>query len=295
MINFKQALNEKRPNLSQSSLDKYDSTLRTLFKNVFKSKDYDIAKLKETDKILESLKTVPADKRKTILSALFVLTGIPEYKEQMISDIDTYNEETSTHQMNQKTEDNWITKADIETKLNELSKSASIIYKLDNPTFKQLRIIQLYVLLALQGGVYIAPRRCADWCFFKIGDINKQINNYVSGNVLVFNSYKTAKSHGQETITIPTELKAILTKYIRYIKPLNDNLFFNNKGLAISSTTITLMLNSIFGKHVGVNILRKVYLTTKYGGMLKQQADLAQDMKNMGSSGSQVNHYLLQK
>jgi hypothetical protein len=291
MENFKHILKQRRPNLSQASITKYDSTLRSLYKKVFDSAEYNIGKLTKSREIMEYLKNVPADKRKTILSALFVLTGNETYKEQMSEDISTYNEEVSKHKMNTKTAENWITMEEIKSKLDDLAEMADKIYQLPRPTYKQFHIIQLYVLLALQGGIYIPCRRSADWCYFKIKNIDKKVDNYFVKDTLVFNTFKTAKSHGQEIVKIPPPLQEILRKFIKF-NPL-EWLFFNNQMNPVSSSKITLWLNSIFGKRVGVNMLRKIFLTTKYGGLLKKQEEMAEDMGLMGSSSSQAGHYLL--
>ena len=78
-MNLKTELKNKRPNLSNGSLLTYNSILSSLYKNVF-SKDstnveeIDIDKFSNTDVILQHLKGLPSNRRKTILSALVVIS-----------------------------------------------------------------------------------------------------------------------------------------------------------------------------------------------------------------------------
>jgi hypothetical protein len=55
---------------------------------------------------------------------------------------------------------------------------------------------------------------------------------------------------------------------------------FYNEDI-IKSQDITRLLNKIFGKSVGSSLLRNMYLSNKYGGMVE---DLKNDTKNMGTS-----------
>ena len=56
-----------------------------------------------------------------------------------------------------------------------------------------------------------------DFIQFKIYNIDKNKNNYIKGNTLIFNIYKTSKLKGQQKIKIPKQIKSILTKYIKLI------------------------------------------------------------------------------
>ena len=60
--------------------------------------------------------------------------------------------------------------------------------------------IQNYILLLLmsgQGG--LPPRRSLDYTAFKLDDISQK-DNYMDGKYFVFNTFKTAKSAGQQKI-----------------------------------------------------------------------------------------------
>ena len=89
-MDLKTKLKELRPNLSASSITTYNSILKNLHKRVFDNKELELNDFQDTKSILAYLKDIPANRRKTILSALTVLTGVPEYREQMLGDIETY-------------------------------------------------------------------------------------------------------------------------------------------------------------------------------------------------------------
>ena len=72
---IKEQLKNKRPNLSNGSLITYNSILSSLYKNVYGNDKIDIEKFSNTDKILEHLKGLPPNRRKTILSALVVISN----------------------------------------------------------------------------------------------------------------------------------------------------------------------------------------------------------------------------
>ena len=85
----------------------------------------------------------------------------------------------------------------------------------------------------------IPPRRAMDYIEFKINNNDKNKDNFIKGNSLVFNTYKTSKAKGQQTIKIPKELKSILTKYIKIIDNKSDYLLFDNKYKQLSTPNFT--------------------------------------------------------
>ena len=55
---------------------------------------------------------------------------------------------------------------------------------------------------------------------------------------------------------------------------------------------MTQRLNKIFGKKASINALRHTYLTDKYKNLMEQQKNMANDMKEMGSSLIQAPVYV---
>jgi hypothetical protein len=73
-MNLKEYLTKEKPNLSASSITTYNSILTNLYKKVFDDKTIEMEKFKETEPILKYLQDIPFNKRKTILSALLLVS-----------------------------------------------------------------------------------------------------------------------------------------------------------------------------------------------------------------------------
>ena len=292
MDNIKKAIIMARPHLSNQSISTYMSILKNLYINVFGDvSNISLDKFNDTDKILNHLKSLEPNKRKTVLSALVILTDKKDYRDQMLNDIQSYNEEQHKQEKNEKQNESWVDSSDIKNIIDHISKEIKHIYKKDALTMGDLQTIQNYIILCLLGGIYIPPRRSKDYVDFKISEISKTKDNYLDKNKLIFNSYKTAKTYGQQEITAPPELLKILRKWIK-INP-TDYLLFDNNKQQLSNVKLNQRLNKIFGdKKVGVNQLRHTYLSDKYQSTIKANSDMAKDMKDMGSSTIQEKIYI---
>jgi len=288
-------IKEKRPNISNSSLKTYESILRNLYDKMkgeeFNTKGYNMDNFsKYPTEVLKFLKDLPPNKRKTILSALVVITDNKEYRELMLDDIKEYNKEEAkqTKTDNQKT--NWVEKEELNEMIKPLRKTANLLYKKDKLTPSDYQDIQNYIILVLYGGEYIPPRRSKDYVDFKIKNIDKNKDNYMDKNNFVFNSYKTAKTYGKQEVKIPTELKKIINKWIK-INP-TEYLLFDKSFNKLSNVKLNQRLNKMFGKKSGVNQMRKTFLSSKYGDLIDMKKDLDKTMNEMGSSRNQENIYI---
>ena len=76
--------------------------------------------------------------------------------------------------MNTKTENNWVSKDEIETLWNKLKKEADLLYKKETLTKSDLQSIQQFIILTLYSGLFIPPRRALDYCNMKLTDVNKK-------------------------------------------------------------------------------------------------------------------------
>lgn len=293
MENIKTLIKENRPNLAQSSVNTYFSILKSLYDKTFSDEKYDMNHFKTFhQEILEYLgENYLAPRRKTILSALYIITKLPIYKTQMMDDTKEYQDEINKQQKTKTQREYWIDRSDIDNIYQHLSEYANILYRKKNLSNKELQTIQNYVILSLFNFKFIAPRRLKDYTDFLIhGTIDKKKDNYLDGNEMVFNSYKTAKSYGSQKIEIPNELKSILEKWIS-INP-TPYLLFDKNGSKLSSVKLNQRLNKILGKKISVNNLRHTYLTDKYADLSKQEKKLNEDMTAMGSSKSMATNYI---
>lgn len=282
-------IKKKRPTLSAGSLTTYTSILRSLYKKVFGEGEVDFSKFDDTDKVLAHLKDLPPNKRKTILSALVIVTDNKKYRDLMLEDVRDYNKEISKQQKTDTQEANWVSQTEVREMFEELKKNANLIYKKTNKTNNDLQVLQNFIILALF--TLIPPRRSKDYVDFKIKNINKDTDNYIEKSKLIFNSYKTAKTYGRQEVPIPKELTTILNKWIK-TNP-TDYLLFDANMNPLSSVKLNQRFNRIFdGKKIAVNALRHSYLTDKYADNMKVKKAMADDMSKMGSSLGMAETYV---
>jgi hypothetical protein len=287
---IKNALKKARPNIAQTSLTTYTSLLTNLHKKVYgDDKEIDLDNFKEREKIIEVLKEMPINRCKTTLSGLVVLTGDNKYRELMLDEINKYNNEVSKQEKNDKQKENDIDKEDIAVEFKELKETATSLYKKRKLNIDDLQTIQQFIILSLMGGMFIPPRR-SEYTKMKINKIDKDKDNYIQGNKLVFNTYKTSKFYGKQEITMPPALRNILKKWIS-VNP-TDHLLFDNKYNPLTNVNLNQRINKIFGKKVGVNGLRHTYMSEKYAESIETDKAIAKDLEKMGSSASQKKVYI---
>lgn len=277
---------DKRPNLNIKSIKTYSSVLNTIRKdlNIDKVKDFNNDK-----KILKYLEDMPVNKRKTRLSALLVLTDNENYKKQMLQDINQFNANVKEQKKSVVEKENWMTKEEINKIYEKSKKKANELYKKKDLKISELQIIQDFILLSLF--VLNIPRRSLDYTEMKISDIDPKKDNYIKGDKMVFNIYKTSKNKGTDIIEIPKKLKTILNKWIK-INP-TDYLLFDSKYQKLSSIKVNQRFNKIMDKGgFSVNMFRHIYLTDKYKDTMKEMKQMEEDMDDMGSSIKQATTYI---
>ena len=254
---IKDLIIKNKPNISKSSIITYASILKNLHYKIF-GDEIEISNFNKANDVLKFLDDVPANKRKTILSALVVITDNKKYREQMLKDIETYKENESTQLKNNKQSESWVDIETIEAIYNKLESNAKVIYKKKSLTSIDLQEIQNFIILCILSGKYIPPRRSKDYVDFKIKGIDPEKDNYLYKKNMIFNSYKTAKTYARQELPVPNELMKILNKWIK-INP-TDYLLFDSNLKQLSNVKLTQRLNKIFGKKASVNQLRHTYL-----------------------------------
>lgn len=293
MLDFKELIKDKRPNLAPSSVATYNSILKNLVKNVFGEEGFEPHMFHDSEKILAHLKDLPSNRRKTILSALVIITDDKAYRDLMMQDIEDYGQEISKQEKTPNQVSSWVEPADIKTLWERMKRNVDLLYKKTHLTAGDLQEIQNFVMLSLLGGIFIPPRRALDYCLFKIKleDIDKTKDNYLEKATLVFNVYKTARTYGEQKVAIPPTLRILLNKWMK-VNP-TSYLFFDSNMNPLSSVKLNQRLNKIFnGRKVGVNSLRHSYLTDKYKQTIEMNRNLAHDMTQMGSSMTMAPTYI---
>ena len=278
-------LQKNRPNLSAASITTYVSGLTNLAKQMDGEKSLQwFSDARQS--ILAHLKDAAPSKRKGTLSALFVLTGIQDFRDAMIADCKTVTDDYKRQTKSEKEAENWISPADIERVY------ASLQAKATKSKFAVKQVFQDFLLVGCVGGVNgLAPRRCMDYALMKIRNFGKDDNFYKCGtkgnpSIFSFSQYKTAKAHGTQVVEVPKELDKYIAKWIKMNE--TDFMFPTSTGTQPQSSFITKSLNRIFQKeldttkNVSVDILRHVFITNFYKNTpaLKEMTDLADSMGN---------------
>ena len=286
---LKELIVEKKPNISKSSITTYNSILKNLHIKVF-GDNIDVSNFNKTDKILKFLEGVEPSKRKTILSALVVITDNKKYRDLMLKDIEDYKSNESTQKKNEKQSESWVNTETIDDLIDKLGTNANLILKKKTLTPTDLQEIQQFIILCVLSGKFIPPRRSKDYVDFKIKDIDTEKDNYLYKKKMIFNSYKTAKTYQRQELDVPPPLMKILNKWIK-INP-TEYLFFDTNFKKLSNVKLTQRLNKIFSKKASVNQMRHTYLSDKYQKTIELNKEMEEDMEKMGTSKAQEKVYI---
>jgi len=282
-------LREKHPTISDSSVKTYSSTLRGILKQVFPKESPSLDLFQNTQTILLHYDDAPPQTKLNKLNALLSITGNEVYRTEMLKTHELKRAETRKQVKNEKQQECSLEQSQLKDLWTTLKTAADHIYKKKDRTDDDLQILQQFVLLSLMGGIFIPPRRSMDYCLFKIKDPTEEFN-YLSKNKLVFNKYKTAKTYGKQEVSIPKELKSILTKWIK--NNPTEWLLFDTKRQPLTAVKINQRFEKLFGKKCSVNSLRHSYLTDKYSEHIPMRREMEQDFKDMGSSMANEHAYV---
>ena len=266
--------------------------------------------LKKRDAVMAKLaEYAPSTQGSTLGAIVSVLTSKkaqPTYKPtynfyyERLDEISKKNREVAeSGEKSDKQKSNWLSWKDVLDKREELGKAAAPAFKAKLLTPEMWTTILAYMLICLY--TYLPPRRNQDYQDLYVvkdapKDMGKDKNYYETAkHKLVFNKYKTAKSHGvqEQNLGDNKELLDVITSYLK-VHPHRKNgeyrFLVNSDGSAFASVnSITRLLNRIFGKQVGSSMLRHIYLSDKYGATLKE---MKEDAAEMGHTVSQQKEYV---
>ena len=291
-MEIKDYIKKKRPTLSDSSITTYASVLKSLYNKIFGDGKIDWDKFEDTKHVLDFLKDVPPNRRKTILSALVIVTNRAEYRDKMLSDVRDYNKEIQKQEKTPAQEENWVDDKQVRNVFEALKTDAVALMKKKTALKpSDLQDIQNFIIMALLGGIYIPPRRSKDFCDFKIRNVDDKKDNYLKKSTMFFNSYKTFKTYGTQEVVLPKPLVSILNAWIK-MNPTEWLLFDTNMN-HLTPVKLNQRLNKIFdGKKVAVNSLRHSYLTGKYADTIVKNKEIENTMTEMGSSKGMLATYV---
>jgi integrase len=248
-------LKKERPNLSVSSQNTYVSLMSSLSKklDVETYDNFVSTNVKVVMKHIEELKSVSA--KKTVLSALYILTKEAEYKAQMDEFITQTNKQYRTQTISDKRKDAYLTPEQVKEKYEEVKEKLKRSPSSENYVN--------YIIAALMSGARgIEPRRL-EWSqvVFLDDDTNKTEANYLDlkKSVCVFNQYKTRAKHGVQQVKIPADIMKKIRLWVK-INPTN-RLLVTKTQKPMSANQLSHRIGEIFGDKVGVSVLRSIYVS----------------------------------
>jgi hypothetical protein len=290
IMDLSKILRDNRPSITDSSIKTYKSVLNNIWRKAYdKDEPMTLDKFNDSAKIIDSIKDDPVNTRKTKLAALVVLTGNKDYSNDLSNHIKIINDINLKQEKNEKQEENMISMEDVDKVYKNVESHAKLYLSKNTFSPSDFYEIQKWILLSLTSGLFIAPRRSADWNM-KWKNYDEDKDNYVDvkNSQFVFNSYKTVKIYGKVKIDIPKSLKLILNKWFK-INP-SDYVLFDNKLKGLTSPQIAHRLNEIFNQKISTSILRHIYLTHKFGDVNLQ--DLNDTAAAMGTSKMEALQYV---
>jgi hypothetical protein len=213
--------------------------------------------------------------------------------------------------------DNWLNQDEIKSKFDELKTIFTELLESKSKKITEAQYNRLLDLVVLGLYVLQRPRRNMDYQDMlvtnqkvkvpkksvavpeDISNDTKTMSNVLNlaDNKFEFNNYKTKGAYLQQTESLDFELRQIIDLYLKYhplVKEMKKEsvpfiVSFDGKAFT-NNNDFTRLLNRIFGKKIGVSMLRKIFLTDKY----KDVADeMKKDAASMATSVSTIEgHYI---
>jgi len=284
-----------------------DSTKETYKKNISRLNDNKEIKnfsfLKKTDEILKKISHLkPNTQRTYLISIVSTLKGVKGFDMvakfyynlmmEMNKNLKINNSKSETQ------EKNWINQNDVLEVYQNLYDKVLPLLSLKKVNAKEWG--EILDLIILSCYTLQQPRRNKDYQAMIIlnapkdlGDNFKDFNYYDKDKFLFYN-YKTKGTYALQEMQVNPELIELLKSYIK-LHPLkkskNPYLLVHYDGKPLDKVNdITRILNRIFGKKIGVSMLRQIFLTDKFKDPINELRDTA---TAMGTSSSTIeNNYV---
>lgn len=281
--------------LADSSKAMYLSKLKKINGGEFSSLDFLLDSEKVLQKIRELTQNVNTQKSflivvSSVLADKLEYTDVHKQYKKMLMEYNNIQKDNKNVSSDIQKEE-WISKDELMSIYDKLKSQMTFVKRKDWSSeefvkFRDFLILSFYLLQE--------PRRNKDYFFMKVGKKADDKSNWFlkKEKQFVFNDYKTASKYGTQTIDISEELLKLLTIYINH-HPLKKEktftLLVNADGSNLNNSNfITLTLNRLLGRKIGVSMLRNMFLTDKFkGGVLEQEKlmkDISETAMAMGTS-----------
>lgn len=299
--NLMETLKKSRPNAKDSTIKMYTSNLLKLQKLM----DTDNFKFLEKpdnvkDKVSELHFTTQRNYYNAVIVYLMAIKDkkddplIEEYVEIRDALNKQYEDEQATGVISDKQKNNFVDISEVNKMIEDMGTEIKNrkIKKKEDLTAKDKALLQSYILFNIYtrlpmrndlAGMEAINKRA----YNKLSEEDKKEKNYLVVNknkmFMVLNNYKTSAKYKELDIDIPKDLEKLLRLYIR-INGMGV-LFKSSTGKPLSRNALSQLLlketKKRMGKSISTTMLRKIYLSSKYG---KVKEEMEKDSKIMAHS-----------
>ena len=271
---------------------------------IYDTDNYDF--LKKPEDVMDKLSDLHYLSQRNILNAVVVLLmalNSDEKYDKLLEEYgslrdglnDKYSDEQKSGIISDKQSKNFATTEEVFTMINKMADELKPLKKKskDDITKKEMQLLQAFVLFNIYArmpfrndvaGMEAIQKRA----YNKLSEEEKKAKNFLvvekGGLFFVLNKYKTAKKY--EELDLPIE-DPTLKKILRYYLKMNGMgvLFKTSTGKPLTRIELSKVLlkysQKYMGKSISTTLLRKIYLSSKYGNM---KEELEKDNKVMGHS-----------
>lgn len=240
---------------------------------------------KNTERVLKFIDSNWSNKN-TKQAYLQALAGITRYIEGFESAYKIYSETSIKNRKQLTHEQNKLEKSKKEGELWVDWSELEVASENKALNSKERAMIALYTL--------IPPRRLSLIKYLVRGSGTDMKYNYLDGNKIVLNNYKTCTKYGTYTIELPERLQKIMSEYItEYNIKIGDIVFPNSKG-KVYSNYISTVLSKTFQKSVGKPITQQILRHSYVSHRMKQPLNLNDKIsiaRELGHSISMFERY----
>lgn len=283
--NIRKLIKESRPNLSDSSIKTYLSSLYHLYKKTGDTSDFNSLKfLFDYDEITKLLKDMPDTTKKTRLTAIVVaLKSLPKkdstdkliekYTALMEKVAEEYNNFIKKQTKTDKQAKNWAEVDDIDKVTNRLFNriQEKDLRSKTELSKKDYALLQEYVVLRLYSSYYVRNDLATTLYlsqkeYEKLKDKTKE--NYIVKNdgkyTIYLNKYKNSKFLGSREYPVDKKLTKILNIWFKFNKS-KYLLTKTDRERILGSNSLTKLLTKIFerelNKKISTSMLRHIRAT----------------------------------
>ena len=313
MDKISQMLKQNKPDITDSSIRAYTANLSKLHSRLHGSRDFtDVKWLNDTAAVLTSLDSTCGSYltcRNYLNAIVVVLLNRPEYEpalrkyqERRDELNQKYTDQQQTKQPSEKQSKNWVSVAEINQLIDELTLETKQYKGYTKLSPKELSVFQDRFMLIFWLSYPVrndlhTTRVITRRAFNALPREQKETQNFIIGGkpAIEFSigNYKTRKKYGVKKIRVDDKVVLAAMRQWLSVSPNPDYILVNVKnGEPMSSLNITQALTRIFkthfNKNVSTTLLRHIVLTEKFGKQLQEMEQMADVMGHNISTAQSV-------